>query len=175
MDRSPWRQQLTCSSATTLLVAPCAEISSPTRIAEIIDNFETFSPELRKSQKVYENSIWDTVSSEHFLFLIFCPGSHIFPLLMFLPWLSRWLTGKEFAFWFRRPGFNSWVRKIPWRRKWQPTPIFLPWKSNGQRSVVGYSPWGRKELDTTEHTHTQTQPIFHPPFAKRLLFSMRFS
>ena len=39
----------------------------------------------------------------------------------------------------------------PWRRKWQPTPVFLPGKSHRQRSLVGYSPWGRKELDMTEH------------------------
>ena len=45
---------------------------------------------------------------------------------------------------------DPWVRKILWRRKWQPTPVFLPGKSQGQRSLVGYSPWGRKELDTTE-------------------------
>ena len=44
------------------------------------------------------------------------------------------------------------VRKIPWRRKWQPTPVFVPGKSYGQRSLVGYSPWGRKESDMTEHT-----------------------
>ena len=41
---------------------------------------------------------------------------------------------------------QSWVGKIPWRRKWQPTPVFLPGESHGQRSLVGYSPWGRKEL-----------------------------
>ena len=40
--------------------------------------------------------------------------------------------------------------KIPWRRKWQPTPVFLPGEFHGQRSLVGYSPWGRKESDTTE-------------------------
>ena len=39
---------------------------------------------------------------------------------------------------------------IPWRRKWQPTPVFLPGKFHGYRSLVGYSPWGHKELDTTE-------------------------
>ena len=49
-----------------------------------------------------------------------------------------------------RPGFDPWVRKIPWRRKWQPTPVLLPGKSHGQRSLMGYSPWSRKELDTTE-------------------------
>ena len=43
--------------------------------------------------------------------------------------------------------------KIPWRRKWQPTPVFLPGESHGQRGLVGYSPRGRKELDTTEQLH----------------------
>ena len=47
------------------------------------------------------------------------------------------------------PGFNPWVRKILWRRKWQPTPVLLPGKFHGQRSLVGYSPWGCKELDKT--------------------------
>ena len=52
-------------------------------------------------------------------------------------------------------GFDSWVGKIPWRREWPPTPVFLPGKSHGQRSLVGYSLWGRKESDTTEVTeHT---------------------
>ena len=46
--------------------------------------------------------------------------------------------------------FDPWVRKIPWRRAWQPTPVFLPGKPHGQRNLAGYSPWGRKEMDTTE-------------------------
>ena len=45
---------------------------------------------------------------------------------------------------------DPWVGKIPRRRKWHPTPAFLPGKSRGQRSLVGYSPWGCKESDTTE-------------------------
>ena len=50
--------------------------------------------------------------------------------------------------------FNPWVRNIPWRRKWQPTPVFMPGESHGQRSPVGYSPWGRKESDMNERlTH----------------------
>ena len=49
--------------------------------------------------------------------------------------------------------FDPWVGKIPWRRKWQSTPVLLPGKSHGQRSLVGYSPWGRKESDTTEPLH----------------------
>ena len=59
----------------------------------------------------------------------------------------------------KRHRFNPWVRKIRWRRAWQPTPVFLPGESHGQRSLVGYSPWGPKELDTTEvteHAHTRT-------------------
>ena len=49
-----------------------------------------------------------------------------------------------------RPRFNPWVRKVLWRRKWQSTPVFLPGESHGQRSLVGYSPWGCKESGTTE-------------------------
>ena len=61
--------------------------------------------------------------------------------------------------------FRSWVRKIPWRRAWQPTPVFLPGESHGQRSLMGYSPQGHKELNMTEVTqHTcikcQTKPEF---------------
>ena len=52
-----------------------------------------------------------------------------------------------------RCGFDPWVRKIPWRRKWLSTPVLLPGKSHGQRSLVGYSPWGRKESDMTERLH----------------------
>ena len=50
----------------------------------------------------------------------------------------------------KRPGFDPWVRKIPWRRALQPTPVFLPGESRGQRSLVGYSPLGCKESDITE-------------------------
>ena len=52
-----------------------------------------------------------------------------------------WLSDKESACQCRRWGFSPWVGKIPWRRKWQPTPVFLPGESHGQRSLAGYSPW----------------------------------
>ena len=52
----------------------------------------------------------------------------------------------------KTPRFYPWVRKILWRRKWQPTPVFLPGESHGQRSLAEFSPWGHKELDTTEVT-----------------------
>ena len=74
-----------------------------------------------------------------------------------LVWDSRWLSGKESACQRRRYGFDPWVGKIPWRRKWQPAPVFLPEKSHGQRSLAGYSPWGRKELDTTERLRMHAQ------------------
>jgi len=61
----------------------------------------------------------------------------------------------------RDPDLISWVGKIPWRNKWQPTPVFLPGKSCGQRSLVGYSPRGHKELDTTEYTHTQWYSYYY--------------
>ena len=44
-----------------------------------------------------------------------------------------------------RRGFDPWVRKIPWRKAWQPTAVLLPGESHGQRSLVGYSPWGCRE------------------------------
>ena len=53
-----------------------------------------------------------------------------------------------------RRGFSPRVRKIPWRWEWLPTSLFLHGKIHGQRSLEGYSPWGLKESDTTEHTHT---------------------
>ena len=64
----------------------------------------------------------------------------------------------------KRCGFDPWAGKMPWRRAWQPIPIFLPGESHRQRSLVGYSPQGCKELDMTEATaftrrgHHQSPP-----------------
>ena len=54
----------------------------------------------------------------------------------------------------RRLKFHPWVGKIPWRRSWQPSPVFFPGESHEQRSLASYSLWGRKELDATEHART---------------------
>ena len=51
---------------------------------------------------------------------------------------------------------DPWVGKIPSRRAWQPTPVFLPGKSHGQKNLAGYSPWGHKELDIAEEANTFT-------------------
>ena len=63
-------------------------------------------------------------------------------------------SGKEPACQCRRheTQIQSWAGKIPWRRTWQPTPVFLPGESHGWRNLAGYSPWGHEELDTTEAT-----------------------
>ena len=70
--------------------------------------------------------------------------------------------GKEPAFCrtLERRGFSLWIGKIPWRRAWQHTLVFLPGESHGQRSLVGCSPWGPTEADTTEclsaHAHVSS-------------------
>ena len=76
-------------------------------------------------------------------------------------WLPWWLKQQRIFLKCGRPGFDPWVGKMPWRRKWQPTPVFLPEESHGQRNLVGYHPpWGSKALDTTEQL-TLTSP-YHP-------------
>ena len=67
-----------------------------------------------------------------------------------LPWWLRWYS---ICLQCGRLGFNPWVGKISWRRKWQPTPVFLPGKSHGWRNLVGYGPWGCKQSETTERLH----------------------
>ena len=63
-------------------------------------------------------------------------------------------TVKNICLQCRRPRFNPWVRKIPWKREWLPTPVFLPGEFHGKKNLVGYSPWGLKELGVNEQlTH----------------------
>ena len=57
-------------------------------------------------------------------------------------------------------GLDPWIWKIPWRRKWQPTPIFLPGKSHGPRSLAGYGSWGQKTIRHSLVTKWQQQQIF---------------
>ena len=93
---------------------------------------------------------WDTYIKHLASFFLSC----VFQQQKGLP---RWHSGKESTYQCRRRGFEPWVRKIPWRRKWQPTPVFLSGKFHGQKSLAGYSQWSRKELDTTEHAFKPSQ------------------
>ena len=72
----------------------------------------------------------------------------------------------------QRCGFNPWVGKIPWRREWQPTPVFLSGESHGPRSLVGYSPWGSKDLDRTEWLSTYT--LLYAEHCKIIFLKVRF-
>ena len=86
-----------------------------------------------------------------------CCSKLFFPVLAsclnssLLNGLPLWLSGKESicnSGDAGRLGFDPWVGNIPWRRKWQPTPVFLPGKYHGQRSLAGYSPWGVTKTQT---------------------------
>ena len=68
------------------------------------------------------------------------------------PWWLRW---QRITCQSRIGGLDPWVRKIPWRRKWQPATVFLPGEPHGCRSLVGYSPRGHKEWDPTERVNRQ--------------------
>ena len=109
---------------------------------------------------------------EHYLPRTYLSYNWKFVPLLRLP---RWLSGKESACQCRRPrrrGFDPWVGKIPWRRTWQPTPVFLPGESHGWRNLVGYRLWGCKELDTTKRlsTHTGQDKTFFCTFIQFPLF-----
>ena len=107
-------------------------------------------------------------------FLISNKGANLFSVwvtsinyLIFLLWIysctghPRWCSGKESTWTHRRckrRGFDPWVRKIPWKRAWQPTPVFLSGKFPGQRSLAGYSLWSHKTwLRDQEFTHSYTK------------------
>ena len=100
-------------------------------------------------------------STECSHFLKICCNIYIY---MGLPCLVPYLWSKQrICQQCKRPGFNHWVRKIPWRREGLLTPVFLTGESHGQRSLEGHNPWGHKELDTTEgltlsHFHFQSLP-----------------
>ena len=115
---------------------------------------------------------WKTFSLKwvHQLILVFCflfSSKYLLWYYMICSWLNKQI--RNFGFWrpsakFCFPGGSEgkvsacnvgdpWVREIPWRRKWPPTPVLLPGKSHGWRSLVGYSPRGHKESNTSEQVH----------------------
>ena len=110
-----------------------------------------------------------------------CPSPGLFSTLH--DGHTCWLLGAWLQFVVSGPRFDPWIGKIPWRRKWQPIPVLLLGESHGGRSLVGYSPWGRKESDRTKrlcfHFHalegylTFLSFIFSPHKINRC-FSMAF-
>ena len=93
--------------------------------------------------------------------------------------LPSWLSSKESACQIMRPGFNLWDRKIPWRRKWQPTLVFLPGKSHGQKSLVSNSPQScksQKHLSNWAWTWAQVsihQNLYHL-YKKQYIFLIHY-
>ena len=95
-------------------------------------------PILNSNEKIAWNCFFSNITS---LTLKYFPGGS---------------DGKSVCLQTERPRFNPWVGKVLWRRKWQPTPVLLPGKFHGLRSLVGYYSWGHKESDITEQLHFST-------------------
>ena len=125
-----------CCSVTQLLWPLCDPMDCSTPGFPVLHR-------LLELAQIHVHWVGDAIQPSH----LSSPFPPAFSLSPIFPW---WLRGQSVCQQCRRPGFDPWVGKIPWRRKWQPTPVLLPKKSHGQRSLVGYSPWGLRELDTTE-------------------------
>ena len=93
-----------------------------------------------------------------------------FSLSSFIP---RWHSDKEFACQCRRHGFNPWVGKIPCRKKWEPTSVFLSGKLHGQSRLAGCSPCGVADSDMTENTHVHIFTLIKRFFSSASLSSIK--
>ena len=91
---------------------------------------------------------WTYIYTYTCLYIYIHTRKYVYMNLGLLLWLRWWRICLQ----CRKPRFDSWVGKIPWKREWQPTLVFLPGEPHGQRSLAGYSPWGRSESDTAEAT-----------------------
>ena len=83
-----------------------------------------------------------------------------FPTLVFPCGSDGFSCGSDCGLQCERPGFDGWAGKVPWRRAWQPTPVFLPGESPSTRNLKDYSPWGREEADTIER-QVDSLPLNH--------------
>ena len=92
---------------------------------------------------------------------------------MGFPW---WLSSNEPACQWRSYGFDPWIGKVPWRREWQPTLVFLPGKSHGQRKLVIYRPWGCKRAghNWVTKTTTTTYKFIHKVLVQCYIFFLKF-
>ena len=145
-------------------VSFCLLVLSLTEKNELLSHVTAAPPVLGLSISrfiYFELLLWSAYTFRTvFVFLVDCSSLPLFMIFVFKSTLSDVTiasdaSDKEPACQHRRPkrrGFNSWVRKIPWSRARQPTPVFLPGESHGQRSLTGYSPQSCKELEATEAT-----------------------
>ena len=112
-------------------------------------------------QKSANISVW-TVSAHTRAYQIYYVVCYVIYAILYIGLSSR-VSGKESS-WQRRLrklGFDPWVRNIPWRRKLQSIPVFLPGKFHGQRNLVGYSSWSCKESETSEKVNMNTYIIYY--------------
>ena len=108
----------------------------------VVLGVESWEPSQGASCRLSRGTGWSEAVSSSLL--------HIWCASLLFQGSPVWLRQLRICLQCGRPGFDPWVGKIPWRREWLPTPVFWPGEYRGQRSLVGYSPWGRKELDRTE-------------------------
>ena len=138
----------------------CISASSPHSIDQICQRFVCFANPLEREASVL---VIFSISLTPVLicgasFLLVSSGCFCSSFVFSLSWL-RWLRGESVCLRCGRPGFYPWVGKIPWRRKWQPTPVFLPGESRGRRSLAA-AVYGVAESDTAEAAQQQQQHWF---------------
>ena len=109
----------------------------------------------------------------HLLRTYYIPVTMVTPYMYYFIWPSQVTQWLSIHLPSRRLRFIPWVGKIPWRRTWQPTPVFLPGKFHGQRSLRGCSPWSRKELDMTERLNNSRSS--QQPYEVRIFFNPHYS
>ena len=120
------------------------------------------------SLSIYPSVIFHSLSLFSFMQCILSGSYNI----LGLPW---WHRGTESTCQFRRCKFNPFFKKIPWRRKWQPTAVFLSGKPHVQRSLVGYSPWNHKRVRQDLATKQQLSPYTYSNITTPGLDSSAFS
>ena len=136
-------------------------------------NFSSYSASQLLCEWLISVRIGKVKETLSFVFFVRCKyrkgKKYLFSFLFYLPnvlYTSKhstrfpWqLRGKESSCQFRRCGLDPWIGKIPWKRKWQTIPLFLPGKFHGQRSLVGYNSWGRKRVRHNLATKQQQHSV----------------
>ena len=106
------------------------------------------------AQDIYHFLLLLNANNSKLCTLFYTYNFHYLVCILGLPW---WVSDKEFTCQYSRFGFYPWVRKIPWRREWQPILVFLPGEFHGWRSLAGYSLWGHKRVRHDLATKQQQQ------------------